>query len=316
MKASTMTAAALAAVFFSSSPASADGSTVAARVNGKPITEAQVSDFTTRLGAAAAAEGGGGAAAAPPRADVLEAMINLELLAQAAQKEKVAVSNAEVNAEIDSIKSQYESPAAFQEALKQASFTEAKLRAEFRQQLMAQKLLEKHLTTGLPPDAVEKFYQENVDEFRRPEQVRASHILFRLPEDADREAVRKRADETLARIKKGEDFDAVAKELSTDPASIENNGDLGFFDREDAPKAIADTAFSLKKGEVSGVVESPFGLHLIKVTDTRPAGTASLEEVKPEIEKYLLAQQRETQAESFIEELKKGAKIEIVAPAK
>lgn len=315
MKAFIVTAAALAAIF-SSTRVSAEGSAVAARVNGTPITEAQVSDFTARLGAAAQSEPGGDGTAAPGREEVLEAMIDLELLAQTAQAEKIEVASAELDGEIAAIKAQFETPDAFQQALKQASFSEAELRAEFRRQLMAQKLLEKHLTTALPADAAEKFYQEHIEDFRQAEQVRASHILFRLPADADREAVKKRADETLARVKKGEDFDAIAKELSKDPASIENNGDLGFFDRDGAPKPIADAAFSLKKGEVSEVLESPFGLHIVKVTDTRPAGTAPLAEVKPEVEKYLAAQQREKQARGFIDQLKKGAKIEIVEPPK
>src|SRR5207244_3645628 len=120
------------------------------------------------------------------------------------------------------------------------------------------------VSVTLPPGAVENYYATNIENFKHPEEVRASHILFRVPPDRDRSAVKKRADETLKRIQKGEEFEAVAQELSQDPESIQNNGDLGYIRRDEMPKKFTDAAFKLKPGQVSGVVETDFGFHIIK----------------------------------------------------
>ena len=179
-----------------------------------------------------------------------------------------------------------------------------------------QKVLDKHVTVTLAPDAAEQFYKANPDKFQHGPEVRVSHILFVAPSDADSSAAKQHAAAALARIKKGEDFGTLAKELSEDPGSKDKNGDLGFIPHQGAIKEFADAAFALKPGEVSDVVQTKYGYHIIKVTEARPEGVTPLAEVKAELATFLQDQELDKQQQAYVEGLKKQAKIEIVAPKK
>jgi peptidyl-prolyl cis-trans isomerase D len=137
------------------------------------------------------------------------------------------------------------------------------------------------------PEQVERFYEDHKsDRFTKPEEVRARHILVRIAPgatDADRADARKRADELLARVKAGEDFATLAKEHSDDPGSAARGGDLGAFSRGRMDPAFEQAAFALEVGAVSEVVETPFGLHIIKVEAHDPGGVQDLAAVRDEI---------------------------------
>ena len=304
----------LAAVFATSyAVAAADPAAVAARVNGTAINAADVQILADRM-ASAEGPGGGDAADTPadPRKEALETLIDQELLTQQATADKVEVSAAEVDRRLAELKGRYPSPEMFDQALAASKATEADLRKDLKTTLLMQKVLDTHVAVKLAPDAAEQFYKANTDKFAHPAEVRASHILFLAPHDGDGDAAKQKAVAALARVKKGEDFGALAKELSDDTGSKDSGGDLGFFPREGVVKEFADAAFTLKKGEVSDVVKSQFGFHIIKTTDTRDAGTTPFAEVKPQIEAYLEAQQRNEQEHAYVDQLKKAAKIEIV----
>lgn len=308
--------AAVGAASLSAATAFGAGSPVVARVNGTAITEAQLKEMSERVASVQAGEPAAEGAAPVARDELLETLIDLEILSQAAKAEKVDVTPAEVDAQLSEIKAQFAKPEEFKEALKRAHTTEAALRKDIEKQLRLQKLMEKHVSVTVAPETIERYYQDNAERFRHPEEVRASHILFRVEPGGDTAGPRQRAEETLQRLKQGADFAAVATELSGNPDSIQNNGDLGFFARDGAPKAISDVAFSLKPGEMSEIVESPFGLHIIKVTESRPAGMTPLEEVRPQLQQALEDQERARQGQAYIDGLKKKAKIEIVKNAK
>lgn len=156
------------------------------------------------------------------------------------------------------------------------------------------------------PRAVERYYQRNLEsEFSTPKRVRASHILKRLPQeaDADRKAkVRAEMEAILVRARTGEDFAGLARTHSED-LSKERGGDLGFFNRDDMVPEFADAAFSLPAGAISGLVRSPFGLHIIKVTAIEPGEQKSLEEVREEIENKLRTLRAERRLELELERL-------------
>lgn len=315
MKPSLMSAALLAASLALSSASAAD-SPVVARVNSATITEAQVTELTDRIASVREGGGPGGATAPSGRDEIVGTLIDLELLSQAAKAEKIEAPPAEVDRQLNTLKAQFENPEAFQAALARNHMNEAELRQDIVRQIRMQRLLDKHISVKVGPDAVEQYYKDHPDRFQRPPEVRASHILFRVPPGGDATAVRPRAEATLKRIKQGEDFAAVAKELSEDPESIQNNGDLGFFAREAVPKPLGDTAFGLNPGEVSDVIESSFGLHILKVTDARDAGLMPLADVKPQLQQFLEDQERAKQGQAYVDGLKKKAKISIVEPAK
>ncbi|WP_244816076.1 SurA N-terminal domain-containing protein [Caballeronia sp. Lep1P3] len=149
-----------------------------------------------------------------------------------------------------------------------------------------------------PGDAeLKKFYDDNIQRYKTQGEVRASHILVNAPKDAsvaDKAKARQKAEELLAQVKAHPDqFAEIARKNSDDSGSAAKGGDLGYF----APgqiaggKAFDDAAFSLKKGEVSGIVESDFGYHIIQATDVKPSVTKSFDEVKDAVAKDYAAQQ-------------------------
>ena len=139
-------------------------------------------------------------------------------------------------------------------------------------------------------------YEEKKTALAKEEQRRASHILVQVAADADqatREAARKKAAELLQRARAGEDFAKLAKEYSDDPASAAKGGDLGFFGKGVMVPAFEEAVYGLEKGQLSDLVESPFGYHIIKLTDIRGSEIPTFEEARAEIEKELKLRQAE-----------------------
>ncbi len=132
---------------------------------------------------------------------------------------------------------------------------------------------------------IEGYYEYNRERFTEPKKVRARHILFKLKENASEEEtakVRKKAESVLAMAKKGEDFAELAKKYSEGPTK-EKGGDLGFFEKGKMVPAFEKAAYALKEGEISDIVQTPFGLHIIKVEEIKEARTKPIEEVRQEI---------------------------------
>lgn len=143
-------------------------------------------------------------------------------------------------------------------------------------------------------DDARAYYEQNKARFTTAEQRRASHILVRVEEgadDAQRKAARARAEAIVAKLEEGADFAALAREESQDPGSAGSGGDLGFFSADMMVKPFADAAFSLGEKETSGVVETEFGFHVIRVTDVRPGTQRNFDSVRPEIESEIRSQQ-------------------------
>jgi peptidyl-prolyl cis-trans isomerase D len=164
-------------------------------------------------------------------------------------------------------------------------------------------------------------YQEMGEQYNRPERVRARHILrsmARDASDADVERVRAEVEAAKARIEKGESFETVAAELSQDPGSQHNGGDLGFFARGQMVKDFEEAAFALAPGQMSAPVRSDFGFHLIKVEERQEALVRPLEAVREEIATDLLRRDalREAaraRAEQLAEAVRGGKKLEDAA---
>jgi peptidyl-prolyl cis-trans isomerase D len=154
---------------------------------------------------------------------------------------------------------------------------------------------------------IKSYYEQNAKRYTTEEQRRASHILITAPKEApakERNAAKAKADALLAQLRKNPgDFAKLAKENSQDPGSAERGGDLDFFGKGMMVKPFEDAAYKLKKGEISDVVESEFGYHIIQVTDVKPGGVRSLEQVKDEIaaeiRKQLAAKKYTEMAETF-----------------
>ena len=169
------------------------------------------------------------------------------------------------------------------------------------------------------PGEVEKYYRDNEDQWTTAEQVRASHILLESGGE-DEAAVRAKAEGLLKRVKSGADFAALARAHSDDEQSKAQGGDLDFFGRGRMVKEFEEVAFSLPVGQVSDVVKSSFGFHIIKVTDKKPETRQSLDQVRPRITEQLANERAQTQASALAEQIateaRTGADLERVAQAR
>jgi peptidyl-prolyl cis-trans isomerase D len=170
----------------------------------------------------------------------------------------------------------------------------------------------------VPPGDIEKYYRDNQQEFTTPEQVRASHILIKS--DKDDAAAKAKAEGLLKQVKSGADFAALAKKNSEDEGSAKNGGDLDYFGRGRMVKEFEDAAFSLQPGQMSDVVKSPFGYHIIKVVDHKPAITKSIADVRQQIADRLATERAQADATALATqvgaELKTPADLDRVAAAR
>jgi len=158
--------------------------------------------------------------------------------------------------------------------------------------------------TAVSPQDIERHYKENQERYSNPEQVRASHILFKT-EGKDEAEVRKQAEAVLKRVKAGEDFAKLANEFTEEEVGKTRGGDLDFFGRGAMAKEFEDAAFGLKPGETSGIVNTSFGLHIIKTTDRKAASTRPLDEVKSQIEDQVKSERAQAEADRISQELDK-----------
>jgi peptidyl-prolyl cis-trans isomerase C len=288
---------------------------VVARVNGEAINRAALEEAISEVEARAGQ---------PMPADqrdrvlrtVLDQLIGYRLLVQETAARKTTVPDADVEARIGQIRSQFPSEEIFQQQLQQRKMTLEQLRVDTRASLQITALLQAELDakTAVTPEQVNDFYVKNPAAFQQGERVKASHILVRVQANADpaeREKARAKAAGLLADVKAGKDFAALAKQYSDDPGSGAQGGDLGYFQRGQMVPPFEQAAFALAVGQTSDLVTSDFGFHIIRVTDKQPGRTQTLDEVRPEIEQYLVGQNREQQTRLFVEALKAKGKVEI-----
>ena len=158
-------------------------------------------------------------------------------------------------------------------------------------------------TITIPEAELSAFYQQNIAQYQTPGQVRASHILFKT-EGKDEKAVEAKAAEVLKLAKApGADFAALAKQYSEDESNNSNGGDLDYFGRGRMVPEFENTAFAMKNGEVSDLVKTSFGFHIIKMVDNKPESTRPLAEVRGEIEEQLKWQRAQAEAEKIAKSL-------------
>lgn len=231
-------------------------------------------------------------------AQTLDGMISETLVNQEADKKGIKVTQADIDKETAFIKKNYGSDAEFEAALQQNNLSKEEFNKQMDMQVKLRKLIEPDVKVS--DDDVKKYFEENKATFDTPEQVKASHILVATKEEADA---------ILKQLKDGADFATLAKEKSTDPGSKANGGDLGYFGRNQMYKEFEDEAFRLKDGELSGVIKTDAGYHIIKRTGYKAAHTATLEEKKADIKEQLIYQAIMTKAPTWLSDIKAKAKI-------
>jgi peptidyl-prolyl cis-trans isomerase C len=292
---------------------------IVAHVNGTPITRKAMTDVV---------EGSLALDKRRPQdndrrrleAAALDSLIDLELLYQASVARQLAVTDAELDRELERNRKRFPDARSFADALAVKGMTLEDLRQDTRKMMEVNKYLERVVWRDIDISAedVAKFYQTHRDEFRRPEQVRASHILLRLPANASDDlhrAQRAKALDFLEQLRDGADFATLAREHSEDRATAKQGGDLGFFSRGTMVDEFEEQVFPLLPGQTTPVFETTYGIHIAKVTDRRVAGTRTLDEVRDTIRDLLAQRERERLQAAHVEQLRRQATIEIEDPA-
>jgi peptidyl-prolyl cis-trans isomerase C len=297
-------------------PVPAELPDVVARVNGQTISRDDLHQAVGELEARA-----GQSLPADQRdrvvRGVLDQLVAYRLLAQESAVRKVAVPDADVDAQIAQIRSQFPSEQLFTQTLVQRQLTLEGLRVDIREGMQIDRMIDAEVAarTNVSAEQVNDFYAKNPTEFQQAERVRASHILIRVPEGGDaaaKEQARARAADILKEVKAGRDFAALAKEHSQDPGSAPSGGELGAFERGQMVGPFEEAAFSLPAGQTSELVETQFGFHIIKVAEKQAARAIPLEEVRKQVEQFLQGQNKERETQAFIDSLKAKGKVEIL----
>jgi peptidyl-prolyl cis-trans isomerase SurA len=296
---------------------------VAATVNGEVVT---LQDLVARSGEAYARAD----ALAPgpvrdrARTEVLrrafDAVVAEKLLEAAANELQLEVTDEQVDAAIAQIKQQngWTEDRQLDAALADQGLDRAAFRDQLRREIRTIQLLGYKVRSKVrvSDQDVKAYYQAHPGEFAGQEEVLVRHIFLPIPDgatDAQLAQVRAQAEQVVRRLKAGEDFAKIARDVSKGPSAAEG-GELGWIRRGTIEKSLEDVAFGLKKGEVSQFVRVGPGLHLLRVDDRRLGGGRPFDEVKEQIHERLANEQSETYREQYVAELRRDAAIDVRLP--
>ena len=246
--------------------------------------------------------------------EALEKLINRTVLYLESKKDGIKVDETLVIKQLEKIKKQYPDKAGFSNELDKIYLSEAGFKSQIRQTMAIRDFIDNRFskTIKISDEEIKKYYDSNPQFFKQPPKVKASHILVKVAPDADKSEKSKAMEKIKTirqRVKKGEDFGTLAKEFSECPSKTKH-GDLGYFGKGQMVKPFENTAFALQPLEVSDIVATRFGYHLIKVTDKQKESTVPLEKVKNKIKQFLKQNRVQSEVQHSLEKLKSEISIE------
>ncbi len=232
--------------------------------------------------------------------ELLNRLVERKMLLREAQRRRIKIGLPDINKRIESFRA--EQGQEVKEVLAGQGIDFEKWKNDIWEDLMIERLLAREVNrqAAVSGAEVRKYYQDNLQQFERPEQVRVRQIVVSSETEAQ---------QALEQLQANPDFAAVARERSTAPEA-ELGGDLGYFSRGDMP-AEFNIVFTLPKGGVSGVVKSPYGFHIFKLENKRPAGVMGLEEASPAIREKLLQEKQDRRYQQWLKELRSRTKFEV-----
>jgi len=220
---------------------------------------------------------------------VLDKMIEDKLLLVKAKELNVTAEEKDVETALEDIRKKNNfTEEKMKEMLEQQGMTLDNFREDIRERIIISKVTGMEISSQLNilEKDVKEYYQNHADEFAKPEEIKASHILFAFKKDVSEESAEKKAREVHARLKKGENFSSMARLYSDDATSAEG-GDLGYFTRGVMVSSFEEAAFRLKIGEIGAPIKTQFGYHIIMVTDRTESQPTSFADARPKIEEKL-----------------------------
>jgi len=250
--------------------------------------------------------------------EVLDRLIRDELLWQKARKDGMVVSDAEVERSLAETKARFESPQAFARGIARDGYDEHSFRDYVRRMLSADRAAQA-LVAGnvvVTDEDVERFYRDNPTYFHRPEQVRVHEILIAAPADADaaaRAQARARIEELRGQIAAGADFEDIARQYSEHPTR-QWGGEHDPVVRGQLAPSLEEAAFTMKPGELSAVLETQAGFHLLRLDERLPAVTVPLAQASDQIRQYLTQQRGREVLDREVAALRAQNKVEILLP--
>ncbi len=248
---------------------------------------------------------------------VLQAMITKYVLLQKFRDLNLSVDPDRVDVEMQKVQDQYPTEEAFKQELNAKGYTLERLRKEITQSLQVFKLQQEIIRdVQVTDDELRRAYNANLDKITQPETVHARHILIKVPENATEEQKANALTKIEAiqqELANGADFAELAKEKSEGPSNV-NGGDLGFFPADKMVKPFADAAFALNPGEISGIVETSFGYHIIKVEGKKDPWLPTFEQVKESLQTQALQQKQQMIFQEYLVNAQKASDIKILRP--
>lgn len=239
------------------------------------------------------------------KAKILDSLIQVELITQAAEKLGVSVPDKEVTDYMTQLETQYGGKSGLEDAMKQAGITTEQLKDSVKSRLIYDAVRNKVTKDEKVSDEDAKaYYDKNPATFSTPAQVHAAHILL---EEKDKT----QAEKVLADVKGGADIAALAKQYSTDPGSKDKGGDLGWAAPNSYVAEFSQAVSEMTANEVR-LVHTTFGWHIIKLLETKPAEVKTFEQVREQIAGFLQQETRSEQFTAYVADLRKKAKIEIL----
>jgi foldase protein PrsA len=229
----------------------------------------------------------------------LNLLIAQKIVELEAAKQKIIVSAEDIEKELETYYTTYGGAENFTQMLALSGSSLEDIKSSLTHNLKIKKLLTPRIT--VTEAEMKSFFEANKESFAQEEQVKASHILVKTEKEAK---------ELKAKLAKGEDFAALAKEFSTDPSSKDNGGQLGYFPRGEMTAEFEKAAFTLKVGSISDPVKTEYGYHLIKVEDKRAPEAANFEKNQDQIREYLTNKKLEEEYNPWLQEVANDYKIE------
>ncbi len=246
---------------------------------------------------------------------LINSLVEQELLYQESKTQGISIDPAVIESDFENFKKQFKSEEDYQKQMTDLNYTEDVLKSQIEKTKIIQQLIENNVisTISIPDAELKSYFDSHPDEFKRPERVRARHILIKVDAaatDSDKAAARKKIEGIEAQLKKEGDFAKLATENSDCPSS-KNGGDLGFFTRGQMVKPFEDAAFGLTPGGTSGIVETQFGYHIIRLEEKEAASTLTFDQVKEELGQKLKQGKIRDALKAYIESIKNKGKVEI-----
>ncbi len=246
---------------------------------------------------------------------VLEQLIGTALLYQESKKEGIKVDQKAVDERLEQWKKQFPNEEEYKKAMSNANLSVPQMKQDITKGMTIEKFIVERFVdkTTVPEKEIKAYYESRLNLFKQPEQVKASHILIKVDpkaKESEKEDALKKIRDIQKKQVKGDDFAKLAKEYSQGPSNAKG-GDLGYFKRGQMVPAFEEVAFKLKPGEVSDIVKTRFGYHLIKVVDKKPESTVPYAEMKDRLGQYLKQEKVQKEIKQLVEKLRKEAKVEM-----